>query len=815
MLRRELAVEPLPETKELASLIELGAAPRPAPKPSSARGLPLRVLRPPLLVGREREWERMEAAWEQGQFIILAGEAGVGKTRLALDFAASKGEWLFLEGRPGDVVAPLATSIRNFRRIFEHKPDLKLEPWVRRALAQVLPELGESGSGSAAQGSAHLLEAVVQLMKSELEVSTFVYDDLHFADPVSIEAGFYVISSPFPMGRPGSVPHWIACLRPNELAERSRSIYQQLVAAGQAAWIEVEPLDEEATAALLESLDLEALGQGHSPALADRLYRRTGGNMLFILETLRNLLETERLGEGVPERLPLTDKVGGVVRQRLARLSAGDRARAAPFLLEAAHRARQAFLFKEADGLYTQAFELFDVHGDADHAFEALFRRAMLLLNTDASEETRRVTGQPLERALTPQQLTQAHEARARILHLLGEHDEAERMAQAGVAYAVEAGDAKSEGGNLEIVGLSQLYRARQDEALKTFERMDAIYRALGHPIGLATAQMGLGSAHRLSDRALAHSHFEAAERQFAVARYVHQQASALIHLGQVQLELGEAKTALTTLLRAQEVLGNVEGEVFRNIMLASALSRCFFELGDYAQALALLETGLAVREGKRYGGVINLLLARAHFERFMGCPEAAARTLQEALSWPTPPKQFRFGLLLTQAVSGANALFAEARREALERGDTYGLARLELERAAFLEPEAVLPATQKALELSVQHGLKGLRTAALVRAAQSLLELGRNEDALEQSAQAVQSATPNLVTTRGELLFTHARALEASGKDDARRFFGEAAHWLEDTVQTRVPSAYRQSFLEGNPVNRAIGEVVRVRNGS
>ncbi|MDB5045439.1 MAG: transcriptional regulator, AfsR/DnrI/RedD family protein, partial [Deinococcus sp.] len=86
MLRREFGTDPLPETAHLAREIDRGTV-SVGPAPSKPE-LPLAVLRPPHLMGREREWAQMERAWEAGQWIYITGEPGSGKTRLALDFAA-------------------------------------------------------------------------------------------------------------------------------------------------------------------------------------------------------------------------------------------------------------------------------------------------------------------------------------------------------------------------------------------------------------------------------------------------------------------------------------------------------------------------------------------------------------------------------------------------------------------------------------------------------------------------------------------------------------------------------------------------------
>lgn len=71
------------------------------------------MLRPPVLIGREAAWAQLEAAWGQleaawaaGQTIYVTGAPGVGKTRLAQDFVASKGRALYLPGHPGAEQVP-------------------------------------------------------------------------------------------------------------------------------------------------------------------------------------------------------------------------------------------------------------------------------------------------------------------------------------------------------------------------------------------------------------------------------------------------------------------------------------------------------------------------------------------------------------------------------------------------------------------------------------------------------------------------------------------------------------------------------------
>jgi DNA-binding SARP family transcriptional activator len=308
-LLRELGVEPLPETVALAREIERGEVRAPAGR---GRRLPLSVLRPPTLVGRADTWESMEEAWQAGQFIILAGEAGVGKSRLARDFALSKGELLHLEGRPGDALVPYATTGRNLRRILERTPDLPLEPWMRASLAWLLPEL-RSGPGEAAAPDASLHAAIRHVFQAGLAgVGSILYDDLHLADAASIEAGFVLISSAFPLGQPGGVPHLICTVRPAELPAETAEVFRRGSAAGHNRRLDLGPLPEEAIAELLQDLDVPEV-----QARAGQLTRFTGGNPFFLLETVKHLIELPDPGGA----LPVAERASQLLADRLSRLS--------------------------------------------------------------------------------------------------------------------------------------------------------------------------------------------------------------------------------------------------------------------------------------------------------------------------------------------------------------------------------------------------------------------------------------------------------------------------------------------------------------
>ncbi|NTX07643.1 MULTISPECIES: BTAD domain-containing putative transcriptional regulator [Myxococcus] len=320
LLREELDTQPLPQTVALAREIERGPTASHAPRALAAK-LPLSVLRPPVLVGREREWARMEEAWAAGLTIFLSGEPGVGKTRLAHDFAASRGNHLILESRPGEMHVAYSTHVRLLRQILARRPDPKLEPWVRRELARLMPDLaGSEGLPSPMVDEAdrsRFLEANCQVVYQLCAgLDAIVADDLQYMDAATAEFALLMLSRRHDTQPGGSFPHFVDTFRKGELSPVAVACIQQLVEAGLAIVIELEPLETDAVGSLLGSLELAG-----AEGLTDNVMRYTGGNPLFIMEALRHLLESGGLERGWPEHIHPSGRGRDLIQQRLERLS--------------------------------------------------------------------------------------------------------------------------------------------------------------------------------------------------------------------------------------------------------------------------------------------------------------------------------------------------------------------------------------------------------------------------------------------------------------------------------------------------------------
>lgn len=316
LLSRELRVAPLPETAALARDIEQGAI---VPDVDRRRKLPLALFHPPVLAGRETAWAQLEAAWAQGQAIFIRGGAGVGKTRLMRDFATTKGLYGYFVARPGDAGVPYAMHARGWRQLLATFPDLELEPWVRRELSRLLPELSDDPLPplTSEADKLRLFEAKGETIRAAMKRGwvAVVVDDLHYIDAASFEAGNYLIGKFLPAAEPGA-PRSINSYRSGEIPPEIEARVEEMAACGLAAFVDLEPLEVRGVEQLLGGLGLPT-----PPSFGASLLRYTGGNPLFIVETLKSLAEADRLEEGLPSQLPPPERVGAVITGRLQRLS--------------------------------------------------------------------------------------------------------------------------------------------------------------------------------------------------------------------------------------------------------------------------------------------------------------------------------------------------------------------------------------------------------------------------------------------------------------------------------------------------------------
>ncbi len=304
--------------------------------------------RQPPLVGRQAELEALllrlaDAGRGAGGLALVAGEPGIGKTRLLTEFAARarRDGWSVLAGQAYDT-AGMPTYLPFREALWSHlrntPPDARTVQLGEDAaeLARLLPELRAHLPHLAAPPPATPAEARYRLFEAVSDVLLRIarapgraglllcLDDLHWADGVTLllleHLGRRLAGAPLLVA---------VAYRDTEVAANPPLVHTltQLLRLPDVAVqrLELTRLPAAAVAELLRGLS----GREPPAALVDLLVAETEGNPFFVGEVYRYLAEAGRLADAAgawPTDFPVADvdvppTVRLVVEQRLSQLS--------------------------------------------------------------------------------------------------------------------------------------------------------------------------------------------------------------------------------------------------------------------------------------------------------------------------------------------------------------------------------------------------------------------------------------------------------------------------------------------------------------
>lgn len=774
VLRAELDVAPTPETMALRDQVaarEIAVAPpRAQPNFTAVVELPL--------VGREQALAALSAAWDGRPGVVLvAGEAGIGKTRLLDTWAATlDAPALWSPAREAD--APFAAALNLVDAYLKLEPPVaELQKLGRLAapLAERLPALRQQWPACPPSSplppdaeQARLHQALVAALRlAAAQPTLLILDDGHWASAESLAVLSVLFRSP-----PPNTLLIVAYRREGVTTDGPFADWLGLQqASGHTTEIELDPLTPmDVLEAVRATTNLPTLSR-----FSRRLHAVTAGHPLFLTETLRGLIEAGRLYRGADgvwhtagirleavDEIPLSDSLREAVIARAERVSVLQRQ-----ILDAAAVLRRAWRID------TLAAMLRIDSTRLSHALGDLVDRR-LLAAADAAGAWH--YAHPLLRVAIYTELPGRY---AELLHRLA-------------AGALAAGSS-------------------EDSSAMAAEIVEHLRHGAGDPASLAQWAVRAGQwAYQHFAHSQALRYFELAVDEIDALALQEQAApsaqpgvdvvlAALEGLARVQQQTGHASAALSTLERA---LGLALEPRDRARLLRSTARLCERDLGAYDRALDLLdaaEEALASADSEAAAARSEIDTIRAGLHYWRGEHASGERLARLAIA-EAPSLRHETEALWALAINlhklGRSEEALNYYRQILQRmeasGDIRGLAQAHLSLGNGLQivgrlAEA-LAAYEQAGQIMEQLNDRRRLSVKETNLGITLLDTGdllRSEQSLRRATELAEAVNAPYTVAVAQHHLGKALALRGRWPEAGEAF--EAAVALADQIEARV----------------------------
>lgn len=700
VLDRELGVSPLADTRSLYQAISEGTLeatedtslvlPEPTSPTGAATGdLPLR--------GRTHEWDTMVRAYEGhpgASVILVEGEAGIGKTRLARELVAlaeaQGGRAIAARSHQGESGLPYALITDVLGEVAKLASLESLPRSARIEAARLVPAFLENDASSTSIDDPGaltrffdgLLRVVTETLRGPRRAVLFL-DDLHWCDGASLDVLSYMAR------RLDDAPLCIVLSWRTEEVDhdhRLRALFAETAQLIPVVDVSPARLSQTDVRALVE--DATDLSDEEAEGVASRLTQETEGIPFFVTEYLSVLSADEDAEWQMPSTIKdllrsRTGRVGQTARQVLGAAAVIDRS----FDFDTVWRASGRTELETVDAL------------------DELVRHGLVSASADSSyefshEKLRDFTYE----SLSPARRRVLHRRVAEAFIAAGKRREHAAPMVALIARHLEAGGVEEEA--------AAYHEAAADRARDVFANREALDHylsalALGHPRpealheGAADMQVLLGDYQRAID---------SLEKAAALASP--EAVPILEHkLGEVHLRRGDYELSQSHFIVALETLQG-KGDLVTEARLLAAMSFNEHRKGASEEATALAERALeAATASGDSRALARALNQRGILENARGDHAAATEHLSASLS------------LAEELDDGP--------------GRTAALNNLALAARSRDDLDAALTLTQHALQICAAHGDRHREAALRNNLADLLHAQGDNEGAMQQLKQA------------------------------------------------------------------------------
>ncbi len=666
-LEKELGMDPSPATRELYEQlldreIEVEKPSRVAEKGAE-------------LVGRDGAWGNLQKAWRdlksQPHFVLIKGEAGIGKTHLAEEFLrwTRRGGINSVKARSfpfeGELAYTPVTALLRSETVRAKFTALE-KTWLTE-LTRLLPELRvdfpdlpDPEQLSENWQRQRMFEASARAILQGEQKLVVLLDDLQWCDRETLAWLRYMMEFDSK-----TKLIFIGTIRTEEITtdDPLNTLFSDLRRSGKITEIELDPLDKEATNKLASTL----WGDQLDDLTADRLFQETEGNPLFVVEVVRSGFLKD--GMKGPDTKKLPPKVQAVIETRLGALSPETRelttiaaviGREFGFdMLFRAAELNEETVMQGLDELWLRRV----VRDEGAEGYNFSHDKFRQVIYQNLSPHRRVYLHRKVAEALEELHQDGMEEIASQLAHhydlagkpdkainnfiMAGDHARRVYARQDAIDYyqraAVLLGDKKDS----RAISLYQgwgnalLKEARYEEAAEAYREMRLSAKDIQDGEAEAQAWLALGKVKdRQGDNTAA---LECAEQAAAVAqknKCIKEKAAAVLMQGQTHYRLGNTKKAQNLVEQALELSKGQEDQ-FTTGRCLNLLGLIQDVLGDYQQAQGHKEHALAIFEeinshqskwwvGNVYNNLANTANLRGEFEEAVNLYQKALEIMRE-----------------------------------------------------------------------------------------------------------------------------------------------------------------------------------------
>jgi DNA-binding CsgD family transcriptional regulator/tetratricopeptide (TPR) repeat protein len=792
------------------------------------------------LIGRAGELAELMAAFDEAaggaaSLAFLAGESGVGKSRLLHTFLERAGERGGCSiggecvelGRDELPYAPLVAALRGLLR--ERDPVLEgLSPTIRAGLAQLVPELDPGAADDAREDHSRPFEALLALLEALAEDTPMVLwlDDAQWADNATRHFLAFLAASLPDECRLLTV----IAYRSDQLHRRHpmRPLLAELGRGRRVRRLELEPFNRGEVATQLSDI----LGARPDTDIVERFFERGEGNPLFTEEllaagsdgrgrlpsTLRDalLLRIERLPEMTRGLLRILAVAGRLKHDHFVAVCDADEDELAAGLREAVEEQVVQVGRDERYG-FRHALLREVIYDDLlpGERSELHLRLARVLEATLSEDDHLAIRAAAVAHHFNaagdqPQALRSAVQA-ARAVERGGTPGAAAALLDRALALWPRVAEPDPLAGMEHATLVSLAARAHgldadESHAIKLFEQAlgevdeeGEPHRAAGLLAELASARWALGQANAARDdldRAL--GLLPASEPTPERARILEAKARFLL----LQGRFAESRDAADEALRAAEAAGVEDTEA----LVLNRLGLCLFFLGEEERGDEVMRESLEL--ARRSGSNDQLAAAFVNYSdalHLAGRGDEAAELAAQGEREITPGDRSA----LWVACARSEILFflgrwdeAEAVLPARNRGEgSATLANLLLRRASLMLGRGDMDGARKTVEHSRAFIADSVEPQYIAPAGALMVELELRGGNVEAAREAAEKAIDQIEycsddAARMALISAAATAVEADAADRARDL-GDRAERAASQLRAELMAARTEAAAD------------------